>query len=284
LSKLFNTQSELLDEAERHISQCSVGILSISKERSESLGSGTLVSYGNVQGILTCAHVVSHFSNVDPIGILMFEKRELMSKQATRLYKKDIESQIVAIRGSEYGISGPDLAFFALPSELASSISAKSTFINFSKRRTERVNGLLKADKALSCLQGLIQVWDESDPTYESEKEKIYTHHGLINIGSTLQLPTDENGFDYFDFVVDPSGYQKFPERYWATSGGGVWKFRIVNRDDSLIEVVDENLVGVVYYESRNDKEVLLKCHGPESIYSRLWEALAKKWPRALSL
>jgi hypothetical protein len=50
-----------------------VGFVALGKDRALSRGSGTLVRFGNVAGIMTCAHVLDEVLTESEIGILCFQ-------------------------------------------------------------------------------------------------------------------------------------------------------------------------------------------------------------------
>lgn len=237
------------------------------------------MSLGRMKGILTCAHVTEALEKYSPIGLLTFDGSKRVVKQAARLDIKDAD--FVKIKGKSFGIDGPDLSLILIPEELGSSIAARSTFLNWDRRRIDFEKREAVPSKALSCLVGLIKVWDEKTPTVETKTEKIFTHNGLINIGTTEGYNDIDNRMGNFDFIIDPNDYERFPERYWATSGGGVWKFSVKEDVTGTMKVTEIRFVGVAFYESRTDERVAIRCHGPEAIFKELFAQAKEKWPHA---
>jgi hypothetical protein len=70
-----------------------------------------------------------------------------------------------------------------------------------------------------------------------------------------------------------PDDYQ-LPKSYGGTSGGGL--FRAYTRQD---EVFGFHLRGVAFYETSGDvANNRLICHGPQSIYDTLLNAVKARW------
>src|SRR5260370_19537239 len=56
-----------------HVGRFTIGFVGIGKGKAHSLGSGTLANYGNVGGVITCAHVIRELDG--EFGLVCFPVR-----------------------------------------------------------------------------------------------------------------------------------------------------------------------------------------------------------------
>ena len=96
-----------------HTGRSTVGFVRVEDSAPTSLGSGTLIRFGSIVGVLTCAHVLEELRDDEDIGILCFPARAAQIQWLRfRVRKKDS----VAIGTPPWGEGGPDLASFGCPS------------------------------------------------------------------------------------------------------------------------------------------------------------------------
>src|ERR1051325_4361345 len=96
----------------RQVAHFTIGFAALSvKDRVEdakSAGSGTLVTIGSINGILTAAHVVDALPRSGPVGLVLYSgTHSTVQKQTLKMEHADS----VVIRGDTFGPKGPDLAF-----------------------------------------------------------------------------------------------------------------------------------------------------------------------------
>ncbi len=97
--------------ADLQLGRHTIGFVVPERGRARPLGSGTLISFGRLEGILTAAHVLDEVKKVDEIGLLAFPVRPTQS-QRSRLHFKHVDW--VKIAKEPYSERGPDLAFLKL--------------------------------------------------------------------------------------------------------------------------------------------------------------------------
>jgi hypothetical protein len=102
-----------------HMGRSTIGFVRIVYSTPSSLGSGTLIRFGSVVGILTCAHVLEALLKEQEIGILCYPVRAAQI-QTLRLPMAATDS--VSIGAAPWNDRGPDLAFLKLPSPTISDL------------------------------------------------------------------------------------------------------------------------------------------------------------------
>jgi hypothetical protein len=74
-------------------------------------GSGTLVSVGNVRGILTAAHVLDNLPDRGTVGIVEYQGESVHYRKRTI---EMADTTRILLRGDAFGPDGPDLGFLRL--------------------------------------------------------------------------------------------------------------------------------------------------------------------------
>ncbi len=110
-----------------HTGRTTVGFVRVRDNAPASLGSGTLIRFGKIVGVLTCAHVLEALAKEDDIGILCFPVR---ATQIQRLQLSMATTDSIAIGSPPWGESGPDLAFLRLPAAILGDIERVATIAN----------------------------------------------------------------------------------------------------------------------------------------------------------
>jgi hypothetical protein len=137
-------------------------------------GSGVLVRYGNVAGILTCAHVVDAVLTEESIGIICNGPRD-NQKQAVTVDRDSIRSLVLKGPGPED--EGPDLGFVALPAITMSALEALGSTLNLTRQK-ERYQEPLRSYEYMELFSGVPGEWMD-------EPEDKGTH---IELGMTTML------------------------------------------------------------------------------------------------
>jgi hypothetical protein len=93
---------------------------------------------------------------------------------------------------------------------------------------------------------------------------------------SILQRKYKRSGYDLRDLEVSyDSG---LPRSYGGMSGGGLWRVYLEKVGKDVI-VKERMLYGVAFYQRfLRGKKGLVVCHGPQSVYGMLVDAIRKKW------
>jgi len=102
----------------------------------------------------------------------------------------------------------------------------------------------------------------------------------LSNAGRFVDKWT-ANGFDLLRFATIPAPDFQPPNTYKGTSGGGAWRLFVTKHDDGRYTVRQRRLVGVAFWEDPRPHGMDLICHGTESVYDRLRDAVRARWPLA---
>jgi hypothetical protein len=247
----------------------SIGFVASDQPRAASLGSGTLVSFGALHGILTAAHVVDLLLNdAKEVGLAYFTTRPAEA-QGIRFHPDRIEH--VKIGDEPYSERGPDLAFLKLPSETVSALSANCSFLNLP--REARLSETAPPKTAMQCdiVIGLVGRWDADDASKILDKGIV---SGLQNWGSTIELPPHD-GLDRLEFTPFANSEFPLPDSYGGTSGGALW--RIYSEGKGSFS--QARLLGIPFFQiymAGSTPKII--CHGPSSIYHYLMEKISEQW------
>jgi hypothetical protein len=85
--------------------------------------------------------------------------------------------------------------------------------------------------------------------------------------------------YDLLDFEVTGGPGFDLPSSFGGASGGALWRFYYVMKDN-VPTVVDRRLIGVLFYQSLSSEgKRVISCHGPTSVYSAVPAAISKRWP-----
>jgi hypothetical protein len=262
---------DIANAAWTHAGRSTVGFVHIRGESPASLGSGTLIRFGNIVGILTCAHVLDALLAENEIGILCFPVRATQI-QTLRVLMATTDS--IAIGSSPWSEIGPDLAFLRLPASIVGDINRVATIANGDLHRQNIVAGEPAATRKTSALAGVVDEMTKPAIVTQIAAGIVATtsFEGLINIGNVL---VDDEKADRFRFQPIASEGVALPTSYKGTSGGGLWQF-FLGMDD--FSVVQARLVGVAYWEKPVGDELHVVGHGQVSIYDTLFNAIHRKW------
>ena len=257
-----------------YVGRSTVGFVQVRGQSPASLGSGTLIKFGNVVGVLTCAHVLKALHDEDEIGILCFPVRATQI-QTMRVAMAMTDS--IAIGSPPWGEPGPDLAFLRLPAPIVADIERVSTIANGDLHRQNLIAGEPASTRKLCAIAGVIDEMTKPAIITQIVNGTVATtpFEALINVG---HLFVDDESKDRFRFQPVASEGITLPTSYKGTSGGGLWKFFLNENDFSVVQA---RLIGVAYWEKHVGDELHLVGHGQVSIYKTLFDAVRQKWPVA---
>ncbi len=242
-------------------------------ERGEPFGSGTLISFDDLEGVLTAAHVLDEIEKCGEIGILEFPVRR---DQMQRLRVDFTHLDHIRIGNAPYDERGPDLAFLKLPASTATALKANSSFVNFERQASMAFAAPPSGMGQLDSVVGVIENWRRDQI---AQKTVIITPiESLLNVGTAREIASTD-GYDRLQF--EPLKSQDFtpPQSYGGTSGGGLWRsFRKKNLDGS-VHFDQLRLLGVAFFETEEvEGQRHIICHGPRSIYRLLADKIRAKW------
>jgi len=260
-----------------HAGRKTVGFVRMDGDERVSLGSGTLVKFGRVAGVLTCAHVVKcvvdeRRRTTDGFGLFCFSVRGDRPQRLT-IRKDAVDSVILGERpDNEYG---PDLAFIRLPAVVMASIESLGTGVNGDQHRQWFLSGEPAETVDINHVCGVIHQFTVQGRKVGRVENTWF--EGVISKGCLFpESPTGEMDRLRFEPIIDPGAIK--PTDYGGTSGGGLWRFFLAEDDLSFVQA---RLHGVAFFQKPIDGEMHIICHGPESVYGTLYIAIVAKWPEA---
>lgn len=275
LQKPFLLSTEAIS---KDVSPFSMGFVRLRMEgreqHAECAGSGTFVSVGSVEGILTAAHVVDRLPTSGRVGIcLPADRSEQFSRQTIEMELTDS----IVFGTAPFGPNGPDLAFLRPAPESVGWLKAKASFFNLSKRRAEILAHQRPSEIESDVLVGLIHELTEELPR-DSKTVKQTQFSILFGPSRLVSLKyIDPHALLYYQPSRD-FGF-KLPQSFEGMSGGGVWRFYIAKKENE-VEAIDRRLIGVAFHQlPLRDGKWEIVCHGQRSVYGALIDKIIERWP-----
>ena len=265
------TQRHLHNVVWTHTGRSTIGFVRVKDSAPASLGSGTLIRFGSIWSVLTCAHVLEALLDEEEIGILCFPVR---ATQVQRLRLSMATTDSLAIGTAPWGESGPDLAFLRLPASIVGDIESIATIVNGDFHRQNIVEGDPEGTMKLCAMAGVVDEMTKPAIVDHIPKGIIATtpFEALLNVGHVF---VDDENADTFRFQPIASEGVILPTSYKGTSGS-VWKFYLARENFSLVQA---RLVGVAYWEKPVGDELHIIGHGHVGVYETLFNAIRQKWP-----
>jgi hypothetical protein len=257
----------MLDKAQRHASNYSVILI----RDGQVFGSGTLVTAKGVHGILTAHHVALVPEKKGELGFSLCIRGDVIHRLDVNTAQ--FHHVILGDSRPHFEHSGPDLSFLMITDRnLYATLDSVKSFYPLIKH----------CDVAGYPNEKMRQIpWVVSGSPAEFSKElgvykgEMLTKHCDFHLPVHFRSLRQKGGFDYFRFEVH-SGVYGYPTKYGGVSGGGIWMATMQEMRNGDIDF-PPMLQGVVFYQSQPYKgqtRRLLIGHGPDSIYSRLIQAL----------
>jgi len=234
-------------------------------------GSATLVSVGDVHGLLTADHVWRHV--VEGAG----DDFCMTLANAPQRFNYPFEGCTPITVGkysSSHAEDGPDLAFIRLDNpEKLHRIKSLKSFYPLDPGR-DQFNDIPYDQTRWVVCGAPAEKSFESDPAKGKRILKVGQFAGF----ATFKEKSVRGEFDYVKIKIS-SGSNGFPNHYHGVSGGGAWiPFRYCEDPEGKIEspTLRVFLAGVAYYQvpAEDTRPKTLICHGPKSIYERVVQAV----------
>ncbi len=266
--------AELVEQIGNEISEYSIGMVSMTANQNKVItnliGSGTLVQFGEVYGILTAYHVTSSsaFRHCDRLGLL------LMAQHAHHFSMPRTSLSIVPVGPPVAGQIGPDLSLIILPLADVSGIRAKKLFWNLGSHGDEILQKPRPIDEGAWVLWGCP---DENTEQLQRDEHflEITGYECMSGFGGVTKEWT-EGTFDYLEFAVSYDALSESPLSFGGCSGGGLWQVPLVWKDDTISHE-RPILSGVAFHQSDVvDDRRKITCHGRVSTYRHVIEALER--------
>ena len=248
-------------------------------EHAESVGSGSLVAVGGLNGILTAAHVTADVKKAKNVGlILRSENRGLFQRQVINM---DHIAEPVQIGDAPFGPTGPDLSFIRLPDAGVGWLKARGSFYNLSKRRDDVLAGREPSPSYSDVVVGIVHEFTEE---VRSENPRIkrlqfYALFGPARMRAVRYFVDRRLTFFEVQDKYPISDPFRTPTSYEGMSGGAVWRFYVAEKGDKA-EVVEARLLGVPFFQnSLRDEKRMIVCHDAKDVYGLLIDAIRNRWP-----
>ncbi len=258
--RLYNRLSE-------EIFNYSISILGLyekgNKPVSQLIGSGTLVKYKQMKGILTAKHVVDSVLFKKSVGIgFVYKSRG----HCPRVLKSDL----IIERSKNKKC---DIAFIHLPLNLIGWIEAGREFWNLELNSGRVLNNDYLNDG----------IWIISGAIAENVKEKqsegrFKTNYIIENKIWLCEFEKEiqNEGCDKIDVLIEFLKVGYLPDSFGGTSGGSLWQIPIDLKGEVIFKVKDFLYTGIPFYqEFESAKKVRIKCEGRNSIYKNALELLS---------
>ncbi len=258
----------LVDAAAAHTVNYTIGFVQELGEgpntRAILSGSGTLVSYGRVYGILTADHCITNFSRTGRLGLITLHGMKL---HRFILEKNAYETIRIAAHNAER--KEPDLGFIRLNAVDISTLKSTKSFVNL---EWGEKNILPYPAPPLECfwgISGVIDEWTSADKNSEDGRPtKIFG--GMCGVG-VLGRRYDVDDYDFVEFEIEYGEGYEGPIDYSGLSGGGLWRFAVARNPDGTTKIGNSTLRGVAFYQSDIDQQKRqITCHAEQSVYRKV--------------
>jgi hypothetical protein len=239
-----------------------------------AFGSGTLVDYGQISGIVTCAHVLDTWAKFGEAGLATRSPNSNNRRPPIELRHDDF----VIFGSGNSGGDGPDLAFLRLSESVRTLLKSKSTFLNGNKRAADAKDGEPTFNTRFDFVVGSVEEFNQK--VSQPDGHHNFTNNILLNNGQVVNVCKREE-FDYLAFKPgQPDLPLKLPTSYGGTSGGGLWSYYFHRTHDNRLTFLESRFLGVAFFQT-GDASPNIICHGPKSIHQVLRTAILAKWPEA---
>lgn len=237
-----------------------------------AMGSGVLIKQGEVHGILTCTHVdqfVRKFKQ--PVGLVRFNREG--TEQFGVLHMGDVFSY--AAGEEPWTPGGEDIALIRLRPDLVGNIERDGVFLDAEKNFTKAQPESAPDGRPLILVHAVFGLVDKfTGATTRQGGRATTVIRGVLSPG-TLR---DDDG-------VNPTlecfeeNRRDLPESFGGTSGGGLWRVYVRQRQDGKFEAIHHRLIGIASREIRG-RPHLINCQGWKRIDATLEEVRRPPDPR----
>ena len=225
-------------------------------------GSGVLVEYKGVYGILTAAHVDDYLRKLKrPIGLVRLNRG--LAQQSSVL---DLEEVFSYAAGADPWPAGSDdISFIHLPPHLVGNIKRSCSFLNADKNFTKDEPEPSASIIQMHAVFGLVE--DFSGPTTRQSSVATTAMKGVLTPGRLTTLDGAETTLECFEENIPD-----LPRSFGGTSGGGLWRVYVCKGEDGKYNAVHRRLIGIASREERS-KPPRIICQGVGRIGAMLESA-----------
>lgn len=237
------------------------------------IGSGTLVSIGRVDGILTAKHVADKLNGPFHLGLVVAREAEdhrfMVDREALSIFG------IGQWKNEEFG---PDMSFIVLSDwEDVGTIRASRSFHQLSNDREELITNPPDLDIGVWFACGSPKEMITQGPSDAGFREVMsltnYCYAGGVDPGD------EKDEFDYLDFPLSNGDESDLLSTYGGVSGGGLWQVTIRRSDDGDLVPGRYLYSGLIFWQDvRPDGVRFLRCHGRRSVYDMAFSAVIEQF------
>lgn len=239
-------------------------------QRADLGGSGTLVRYKDIHGILTADHVITNLDEEGDVGLVM---KSGMQVHRYILRKRTHVKLRIAPRVA--GSIGPDIGFIRLGAADVDSVGAVKSFHNLETSRSKVLDENVLPEKYFWGISGLIEEWTSTE-VEDRTSRRIKVFESMCGVGTVSDAYFDD-GYDYRDFNASFGEGYEGPVNYQGISGGGLWRFDVKSSLGDKDQIVGATLRGVAFYQSAIENETrAIVCHAEHSVYEHLINEIVK--------
>ena len=273
--RVTDLPESLLNGIYERLEQHTVGFLRIEGQKSTFLGSGVLVSVGDIHAILTAHHVLEHIEGPlkeRQLGLLFANK-----SQHRVIEPWEIELLKIA-RGTQHSV-GPDLgATLLLNHSFVGSINANGkAFHNLDKRREKLRDKPLAMTAGIWAVQGFVEKGIE---TIADPNENLVEHvrFPCATVWGEPENEEEIDEYDYLDYGADPSCLPIPTDSWGGMSGGGLWRIPLNRQllgDKDGWSFCPPLLSGIMFYQRAEGGNIQwIRCHGRRSVYDHAFKGI----------
>jgi hypothetical protein len=267
-TNLIDVRRNIGGELWTRVGRCTVGFIGIRDDGSMvSFGSGTLIRFGTIAGVITCAHVLAALRNESRVGLICFPVPRPNEVQSFRISMEATEQ--IAIGSEPWSSCGPDIAFLRLPAPTMANLESMASVVNGDISRREALLG-----SKFNVVCGVIA--NETGQSVIDGPVAVTEFVAAVNAGFVIET-SNLAGLDLFRFQPGASEGGKLPTSYEGTSGGGLWHVSLDPKDNYSVAQV--RLCGVAFWQETLNGELHIIGHGPQTIYGSLFAEITKRWP-----
>jgi hypothetical protein len=225
-------------------------------------GTGVLVEYKGVHGILTAAHVDAYIRELKrPIGVVRLNQG--LAQQASVL---DVDEVYTYAAGQDPWPTGSDdIAFIHIPPHLVGNIERRCSFLNgeknLAKDEPEPSTALIQTHAVFGMVEDFTGATTRQGGVATTAMKGVLTPGTLTTLdGATATLEC------FAENIPD------LPSSFGGTSGGGLWRIYVRKGDDGKYTAVHRRLIGIASREE-DGKPPRIICQGVGRVGAMLGSA-----------
>ncbi len=217
-------------------------------------GSGVLIEYKGLHGILTAAHVDEYLRRLKrPIGLVRLNRG--LAQQSSVL---DLEEVFSYVAGADpWPVGGDDISFIHIPPHLVGNIERSCSFLNADKNQAKD-----EPEPSTSLIQthavfGLVEYF--TGATTRQGGVATTAMKGVLTPGCLTALDGSVITLECF-----AENIPDLPSSFGGTSGGGLWRVYVRKGQDGKYTAVHRRLIGIASREDSTPPRII--CQGPGRI------------------